>query len=179
MIDDDEITCPLPSAGCARSALNLAYFHSLIRIAQASSKIEKRLSAVRCSRFGPASTIEAVQQLNTELLRVKITLDDSFSLSLGKQIDITQLPGSLNLEQYLYIQYAYLTAMLSIHSVLAYPWVRALVGVRSGDQFREAVLRSVNASAQTARAAVLLTESIQFKAHTSVPWVQDCPRMLS
>jgi hypothetical protein len=74
----------------------------------------------------------------------------------------------LNLEQHLYINYAYMTTLLSIHTVLAYPWIRTLVGVRVQAQYPDEVSRSSETVARVSRTALLLTEDIRFKAHTSL-----------
>jgi hypothetical protein len=168
-IDENEITCPLPTAGDTGSALSLAYCHSLIRISKVSSKIEKRLSAVRCVEQGPAVTIQTIAQFDTELADVKQSLRKSFGLALGDRITALPPPGGLTTEQLLYIQYAYMTAILSIHTVLAYPWMRALIGVRSPNQFRDAIAQSVAAVIKCSREAILLTEYIHFTAQTTVP----------
>jgi hypothetical protein len=73
------------------------------------------------------------------------------------------------MDQFLYVQYAYTTATLSIHTVLAYPWMRALIGIRSPIQYRDEITRSVTAVAKCSREAILLTEHIQFTARTTVP----------
>ncbi|KAK3678483.1 hypothetical protein LTR78_001780 [Recurvomyces mirabilis] len=167
-IDDDEVTCPLPVGGDAGSALNVPYCHCLIRLAQMSSKIEKRLSTAQCRHLNLESTMRVVQQLDFEMTNIKASLHDNFGLVLGDK-PTTDATGGLHLEQYLHVQYAYFTAMLSIHTVLAYPWLRALVGARECSQESDAVLQSVQVVAKTSRAAVLLTENIRFNAQTPVP----------
>jgi hypothetical protein len=169
VIDEDEITCPLPSVGSAGSALSFAYCHSLIRIAKMSSKIEKKLSAVRCVKQGPAATIQTIETLDAELVGIRTSLMESSGIVLGERISAMSPSGGLTMDQYLYVQYAYTTATLSIHTVLAYPWMRALIGVRCPSQFRGAIARSVNAVTKCSREAILLTEHIQFSARTTVP----------
>jgi hypothetical protein len=168
MIDDDEVTCPLPSLVGAATTVNIAYCHSLIYLARASSQIEKRLGGIGRARLGAAAAIEAVRQLDAMLLEAKLCIDRKFGISLGDNLDPAFLKGGLNIEQHLYINYAYMTTLLSIHTVLAYPWIRTLVGVRVQAQYPEEVSRSSEIVAKVSRTAVLLTENIRFKAHTSV-----------
>lgn len=149
--------------------MSLPYCHSLIRISQLSSKIEKMLSAVRCVEQGPAATIQTVQQLDNELLGLKKSLSEEFGLSLGVRVSNTSPRCGLTMEQFLYVQYAYMTATLSVHTVLAYPWMRVLIGVRSHDTFRDALARSVAAVKLCSQEAIMSTECIQFRAETPVP----------
>jgi hypothetical protein len=168
MIDDDEVTCPLPSPIGAATTVNIAYCHSLIYLARASSQVEKRLGGIGRARLGAAAVIETVRQLDAMLLEVKMTIDRKFGISLADDLDPAFLKGGLSLEQHLYINYAYMTTLLSIHTVLAYPWIRTLVGVRVQAQHPEEISRSSEIVAKVSRTAVLLTENIRFKAHTSV-----------
>ena len=149
--------------------MSLPYCHSLIRISQLSSKIEKMLSAVRCVEQGPAATIQTVQQLDIELVRLKTSLVEKFGLSLGDRISELSPRCGLTMEQFLYVQYAYMTATLSVHTVLAYPWMRALIGVRSQDQFRDAVALSIAAVKHCSQEAIMSTEHIHSRADTPVP----------
>ena len=149
--------------------MSLPYCHSLIRISQLSSRIEKMLSAVRCVEQGPAATIQTVQKLDNDLVRLKTSLVEEFGLSLGDRVSEMSPRCGLTMEQFLYVQYAYMTATLSIHTVLAYPWMRALTGVRSQDQFRDAVARSITAVKQCSHKAIMATEQIHFRADTPVP----------
>jgi hypothetical protein len=127
------------------------------------------LSAVRCVEQGPAATIQTVQQLDNELLDLKTSLREEFGLFLGDRVSDISPRCGLTMEQYLYVQYAYMTATLSVHTVLAYPWMRVLTGVRSQDQFRDAVARSIAVVKQCSQEAIMSTEFIQFRAETPVP----------
>jgi hypothetical protein len=127
------------------------------------------LSAVRCVEQGPAATVQTVQQLDNELLSLKTSLSKEFGLFLGDRVSEMSPRCGLTMEQFLYVQYAYMTATLSIHTVLAYPWMRVLIGVRSQDQFRKAVARSVDTVKQCSREAIMSTEYIQSRAETRVP----------
>jgi hypothetical protein len=149
--------------------LSLAYCHGLIRLAKISSRIEKKLSAVRCVKQGPATTIQTIERLDAELTGIGISLKESFGFVLGERVSRLSPLGSMTMDQYLYIQYAYATATLSIHTVLAYPWMRALIGIRSPNQHRDAITRSITAVTKCSREAILLTEHIQFTAGTTVP----------
>lgn len=134
-----------------------------------SSKIEKQLSAVRCVKQGPAAVIQTIELLDAELIGIKTSLMESSGIVLGERISAMSPLGGLTLDQFLYVQYAYTTAALSVHSVLAYPWMRAFIGIRYPTQYRDAIERSVNAVTKCSREAILLTEHIQFSARTTVP----------
>jgi hypothetical protein len=60
------------------------------------------LSAVRCVEQGPAATIQTVQKLDTELVRLKISLVEEFGLSLGDRVSGLSPRCGLTMEQFLY-----------------------------------------------------------------------------
>ena len=120
------------------------------------------------------ATIEAIEQLNAELLDVQLSLESTFGLRLGQRVQSMPQRVDWSLDQLTYIQYAYMSAMLSIHTVLAYPWIRALIGVRSSRPFHDEVARSVATVVNISREAILFTDTIHFNAHTTVPSVFRC-----
>lgn len=159
----------MPSAGYSPGAFNLAYCHSLVRISKVSSQIEKRLSAVRCYRAGAAATIQTVQQLQLELIAAKTSIYEAFGLVLGENIELSKVPENITLDQFIYVQFAYCTAMLSVHTVLAYPWIRPLIGLRLDDGFRDDINRASDAVASVSREILRMTEHIRLKPYTPVP----------
>ncbi|PIB02544.1 hypothetical protein CB0940_00175 [Cercospora beticola] len=170
MIDDDEVTCPLPRMNASGDdAFNIAYCDSLVRISRICSRIDKRLSAVQCSTMGPAVTTQVVNQLHAELEGLKNLLHDKYKLHLGARIDTSCLPKDFRLDQLVYLQYTYLTAMLNVHTIWAYPWFRTLVGLSTEDKYRDHILRSTEIVARTSREIVVMTEHINFRAQTTVP----------
>ncbi|KAK5739936.1 hypothetical protein LTR17_005032 [Elasticomyces elasticus] len=169
IIDDDEVTCPIPSAGYVPGAFSLSYCHSLIRISKVSSHIEKGLSAVRCSRMGAAATVQAVHQFEAELVAAKDSIYGAFGLVLGETVDLNKLPNKMTLDQCIYVQVAYCTAMLSVHTVLAYPWMRPLIGLRLDDRFRDDIARASDTLARISRQLIKMTEHIHFRPYTPVP----------
>ncbi|KAK5162732.1 uncharacterized protein LTR77_011215 [Saxophila tyrrhenica] len=169
IIDDDEITCALPQHVNNGSASNLAYCHSLIRLSQLLSRSEKRLSTARYLRSGGKLLMEAIAELQGELDSVRDTLNQSFDLQLGQCLQPASLPPLVSLDQLLYLHYAYLNATLSIHTVLSYPWLRALTGLHSQETSEMQTNQSAESVARAARAAILLTEHINLRAHTTLP----------
>lgn len=170
MIDDDEVTCSLPRINTSdNDAFNIAYCDSLMRVSRIFSRIEKRLSAVRCSRMSLSATMQAVNQLHSDLEGVKNSIHDNYKIVLGARIDPTRLPHGFNLDQLVYLHYAYLTAKLSVHTIWAYPWIRALVGLSPEDKFRDHIVRSSEIMAQTSRDVIVMTEHIHCRAQTTIP----------
>ncbi|KAM3418752.1 hypothetical protein BST61_g4726 [Cercospora zeina] len=170
MIDDDEVTCSLPRFNASvGDAFSLAYGDSLVRVSRVSSRIEKRLSAVQCSRMGPTATMQAVDQLHSELESVKNSLHDRYKLNLSTRIFPSSLPPNFKLEQLVYLQYAYLTALLSVHTIWAYPWIRTMLGLSAEDKFRDHVVRSAEIVARTSREVIVMTEHIHFRSQATVP----------
>ena len=177
IIDDDEISCATPSACTAGSALNVDYCLALIRLAQLSSNVMRRLSSVRSLRLNAQAIVETVSQLQQRANAIKDEIEITNGLSLGQSIKVGQLPAHLSLEQVLYLQYAYFNALLDIHTVLACPWSRALVALQPHATFRTQVETSMKMVAETSRSAVLATKDIPVSRPTPLPSVLSLIRI--
>ena len=110
-----------------------------------------------------------MKRLAAELDRLRLSLNSKHGLRLGEKLNRNQLPQSLSLEQAVYLHYAYYTVVCSVHNLLAFPWLRTLIGARVNEDFRDDVVRSAEAMAKASREAVLMTEHVHFAAHTPVP----------
>jgi hypothetical protein len=157
----------MPSAESDGSTFSPTYCLSLIDISRLSSTVDKRLSVVRCLRIGAAATVQSVHQLQDDLDHIKTSLHNSLGVDLGVRIDQTRLPKDISFEQMLYLQFAYSTVVLSVHTILAYPWLRPLLGL--DNSFRNAIIRSSDRVAQVSREIIMMTESIHFTAYTTLP----------
>jgi hypothetical protein len=113
-------------------------------------------------------TIQTVNQLHNELLTAKTSVYDAFGLLLGADVDVNSLPRSITLDQLIYVQFAYCTAMLNVHTVLAYPWIRLSTGLCFDGKFRNDIIRASETVATVARRIIKMTEHINLKPHTPI-----------
>jgi hypothetical protein len=114
------------------------------------------------------ATIQVVRQLQTELDVLKTSLSHKFGVEMGKTAP-TVLPNGCNIDQLIYIRFAYGTVLLSLHTVLTYPWMRSLLDLGSDDKYRDTINHSSEIAAQASCDIILMTEHIRFAAYTTVP----------
>jgi len=67
-IDDDDISCPIPTVVIPGHQLNLEFFRNTVNHAKISSLVLKLLSTVKAMQQSPEETLTVVQDLHQELL---------------------------------------------------------------------------------------------------------------
>lgn len=166
-VDDDEINCQIPTAAPPGSSLNLEYCNVLIKISQLSSLVAKKLSSVRAFRMSAEFAVKSVLQLDEQLNAVKRSVQPV--LDLDSPINPNQLPGSLSLKHVVYLQCAYFSTILDIHTFFSCPWGRNLLGLTPHPVLCAQAERSTQIVAETCRRAILATVHIHPDASTPVP----------
>jgi hypothetical protein len=164
---DDEINCEIPTIPSAGSSINLFYCHTLIKLAQLSSLVAKRLSTVRAFRGKPEALANAVVELDDQ--RRALIQSTKPIFCLDEPLDPKRLPAGMSLQQTVYLQYAYFNMTLDIHTVLTYPWSQSILGLTRNLEFQNEVEKSSQIVAQTCRDAILATKHIHLDASTPLP----------
>ncbi|KAK5102748.1 hypothetical protein LTS08_003548 [Lithohypha guttulata] len=167
IIDDSEVTCPIPKAPLLRGAFNLKYVDILIQLARFSSTISKRLSSIRVLQTGAQDLARIVAELDWQLRDLRTRLEPE--ISLGNPVNPNRLPTGINLQQTVYLNCFYHTTMLDIHNTLTYPWSRTLLGLVSQPVLRAEAERSFVYVVETCHAAMLTLHYVHINAATPVP----------
>ncbi|KAJ2905583.1 hypothetical protein MKZ38_004877 [Zalerion maritima] len=167
IIDDDDINCQVPTVAPPSSSVNLFYCNTLIRLAQLSSLVAKRLSSVQAFRQGPEALVRTVGELNEKLVVIKRSIEPI--LSLSDPLDLSKLPHSVSFQQAVYLQYTYYNTVFDIHTVLTYPWSQSILGLTQHPALRTQVERSTEMVARSCRDAILATKHICIAACTPLP----------
>lgn len=166
-IDDDEISCPLPTAGPAGSTVNLGYFTAMIRLCQLSSIVSKKLSSVSSLRLPAVQLINNVNGMSERLERLKQTITSDVDIQLP--MNLAELPSGFNNHEALTIQFLYYTVLWQIHSPLFYPWSRAaLLDSKQATKVKAYLSCSASIVAESSKRAILESRYIQLDASCSL-----------
>lgn len=164
MIDDDDISCQVPTTAPPKSSVNVFYCQTLISLAKLSSLVAKKLSSVEAFRRGPETLANTVSELEEQLTAVKSSAEPI--LKLGAPPDHSRLPHSMSVQQVVYVQYAYFSTLFDIHTALTCPWTQNILGRTKLPKLRAQVERSTQVVALSCREAILATKHIHIDAST-------------
>ncbi|OAL39604.1 hypothetical protein AYO20_01001 [Fonsecaea nubica] len=167
LIDDDDVSCQVPTSAPPDSSVNIEYCNTLIRLARLSSVVSKRLSTVQAFQQGGAALVRSVAELDEQLNMLKRTIDPV--ICRPSSPSPSQLPPGMTMQQVMYLRGALQSITLDIHTALTYPWSRSICGMTPDAALRDQLETSTQIVAETCRQAILATEHIRFDASTPVP----------
>lgn len=143
-------------------------FTYLIRHAQISSQISKRLMSVKAFQQPPNTVLEAVAQLAQQLQEWRDSLPAGLRpedrlRSFQTPRDARYLPKTL-------LHCAYYGSLMAIHTILASPWVYSTVfGNDRGLVTQDQVVFSSNTVAEAARNIIIIARILEING-ASIQW---------
>jgi hypothetical protein len=155
-IDDDEISCQIPTTNARGCSVDVALFTSIIKHAQISSQISRRLGSVRALQGISSQLIETIDDLSKQLQRWYDDLPAYQKLKVGRNTAPT--PSTTRFDYLMYLHTAYHGSLMSIHTIFSYPWVGAIFGNEKSPAFRAQTLSSTRELAEAARNIILTTK---------------------
>jgi Fungal specific transcription factor domain len=166
-IEDDDITCELPTTARTGSAMNVRYARALIMLSQLMSTATRTLANIQTARPGDQIVLETVFDLNERADRLRQSLEPV--IRLNDPIDPGELPFDLTLQQIVYLHYTFYNTLIYIHATLGCPWGQALLRPVPHSLLHQQIQESSQILAGVCRKAILTTEHIHFNAGTPVP----------
>ncbi|KIV79464.1 hypothetical protein PV11_07026 [Exophiala sideris] len=167
LIDDDDVSCQVPTSAPPNSTVNVEYFNILIRLARLSSLVSRRLSTVRAFQQGVEYVVRSVAELDEQLDALKGSIDPTISNSTPPKS--SPISSSMTPQQIFYLRSALFSLTLDMHTSLTYPWSRSMLGLTPCATLRDQVNKSTQIVAETCRKAILASDHVQFDASTPVP----------
>lgn len=156
-IDDDDISCQIPTRVPPNSRDSLEFCTLSTKHAKISSQIAKRCSTVAAYRQTPEQIIRTVCELDQQLREWCGTIP--LSMRPGAVFDPSTLPTNFQLVHVIYLHYSYFGSLISIHSIFTYPWSVMLDRDKS-PQLREQLNLSTEIVADASRSIILMTKYI-------------------
>ncbi|KIW98761.1 uncharacterized protein Z519_00424 [Cladophialophora bantiana CBS 173.52] len=159
-IDDDEISCQIPSESCPGSTLDVEAFMYLIQHSQISSQVSKRLMSVKAFQQPPNTLLETVAQLDHQLREWRDSLPAK--LRPDDRLRSLQVPGDARYFPTILMHYAYYGSLMAIHTIFAYPWVYSTIfGNDRGIVTQDQVIFSSNTVAEAARNIIIIARGLE------------------
>jgi hypothetical protein len=161
-VDDDDISCQIPVEAPPGSTINVEVFTHIIKHAQVSSQISKRLMSVKAFQQTPTALMETVNLLDAQLKQWKESLPPF--LEPSSSFKSTSLPPNVRQLHVILIHYAYYGSLMAIHTIFAYPWILAIIGSDQSQMIREQEILSSNTIADAARNIIRTTRYCEIDA---------------
>ncbi|CZR52471.1 uncharacterized protein PAC_02348 [Phialocephala subalpina] len=154
-IDDDDISCHLPTTIPMGSGNNLEYSTYIIKHAQISSQIGKGFGTVQAYRQSPKDIVKTACDLDQQLRDWRDTLPPA--VQPGNVINCSELPANLTMMHVLYLHYAYFGSLIAVHSTFTYPW-SGMFGRDQSASLRNQINISTTIIAEASRNIILATK---------------------
>ncbi|EXJ71827.1 uncharacterized protein A1O5_04328 [Cladophialophora psammophila CBS 110553] len=165
-IDDDDISTPIPTSVPEGSTINPHFFQHVIRHAQISSEISKRLYTVKAKRQTPHETLLVVKDLEARLHKWRESLPSCFQSSPPfKNLD---LPPNTHLFHVIYLHFSYYGSLITIHTAFCYPWSRPSTGDNRGPNLQAQRQQSLEVVADASRKIIVATQRLEVSAASPV-----------
>ncbi|KEF57046.1 uncharacterized protein A1O9_07236 [Exophiala aquamarina CBS 119918] len=162
-IDDDNISCQVPSSIVPGSTIDRGFLTSMINHAQISARIYRKLLTVSSFRQAPMTFIETMAELSLQLELWKDSL--SPALRPGTPISIAEFPSTRDLNKVMYLQFAYYGSLTAIHTIFYFPWISVICGINAHDTAHSSqIASSSKIVAETARNIIQATRFMRVDA---------------
>ena len=157
-IDDDDISCQVPSGIAQQSSAEVQMIIHKTRFAQISSQISRRLTSVKAFHQSSDELIKAVAELTKQLEQWRAEQPITSNSASSAPVECSQFDR--------YFDYAYYGGLAAIHQTFAYPWIANLIGSEENQSFRNQVAQSTRIVAEAARHMILIAKHSKIQANT-------------
>ena len=167
-IDDDNISCEIPTEICPGSTLDIQACTWLFRHAQLSSLVSQKLMSVKAFQQSAADLLQTVTDLDLQLRRWRDSLPGHIrppDRLMAFQEPLNSQPHSIVLTHL-----AYYGTMMAIHTMSAYPWISSTILENDKSAVtQDQTVSSSNAVAEAARNIIILSRNLGVNA-ASIQW---------
>ncbi|OQU99364.1 Fungal specific transcription factor domain-containing protein [Cladophialophora immunda] len=165
-IDDDDISCPIPTVVIPGHQLNLEFFRNTVNHAKISSLVLKRLSTVKAMQQSPEDTLTVVQDLHQELLAWYESLAPCFRSSPPYRAK--SLPLGIQPQHVIFTRFIYSGSLIAMHAGFCQPWSRPGLASSSSPRVVAQRQRSTEIVASAARDIIMATQGLTVSAGSPV-----------
>lgn len=164
-IDDDDISCPLPSRALEGNKTQHTFRLSVWRHAQLASEIFKRLNSEKAKRQIASETLATVCDLEKKLQEWRACTPIEF---WSRSSFLSNLPDGLQSSHNTFLSFCYLGSLITIHSPFCYPWSRPWPQNEQSPAVLLQRQRSTEIVADSARCIIKATQRMQMNAASPV-----------
>ncbi|KIW86369.1 hypothetical protein Z517_01765 [Fonsecaea pedrosoi CBS 271.37] len=172
-IDDDDITCQLPTDQLGGNHADLDYFIGSITLAQISGRIWRMTKRLRRSTPTFQEIVDSISELDSALGDWYSSLPSSVKIDPASH----SLPTDIHPYKALFLYCGYQARLILLHSMLVRPWneVPALLGEYDKDRFRKHVWNSTEIVAEAARSIIRCLQHINVTRSSPKALVYEWP----
>jgi hypothetical protein len=171
-IDDDEISCQIPTQACHGSTIDVPAFTYIIRHARISSQISKRLMSVKAFQQSPSDLLATAAELDHQLREWSESLPEHMRPSARLRSFQVPQPHDAQSQSFpiVLLHYAYYGSLMAIHTIFAYPWVSSTIfGNDRSAVTQDQIIFSSDTIADAARNIVIIARSLEITG-ASIQW---------
>ncbi|KAF2658702.1 hypothetical protein K491DRAFT_253954 [Lophiostoma macrostomum CBS 122681] len=162
IIDDDDISCELPSWAPDSNPNIVEYFKCCVEQAQVSSVIAKSFLTAKARRLPLSQKIDPVRRIDRTLRNWYQALPVKFTTAVFAEPQ--SLPHGLRSEQILYLHFSYHGNMAATHSIFGHPWNVEPSAYLDDPTIQDQAIASGEALSHAARNIILATRWITVDA---------------
>lgn len=163
MIDDDNISCQVPERVVTGGCHDIQFMTVLVKHAQISGQICRRLLSVSSFQQTPADLIDTMYELTQQLKCWHDSLPTSWRPD--QPIKLSELMSARALNCALYVRFNYYGSLTAINTIFFFPWISAICGISPQTaELRDQIVLSTKIVADAARNIIRAKKFIQVDA---------------
>lgn len=157
VIDDDNISTTIPTAAPPGSTINVEIFTFMIKHAQISAQISRRVMSVTAFKQSATEAIETVHDIHNQLEDLAKSVPPYLKVDTPVQPNDYRRPYRVLA---VYLHFAIYGSLMATHIIFFYPWISIWFGTESNPTFQNQVTRSAETIANAARKIILVLRSL-------------------
>jgi hypothetical protein len=158
-IDDDFVSCHLPTSIETSSKVNFNFIIKTVEHAQISSAITKKLTSPKTMRDSPEKLLRNLREIEKRLIAWHKSLDITFQARMSQKT--ISLPHGAQPFHVLFMQFSYSASMIAIHGVFCYPWDRFDIQNSRTPEILTQIEESTEIVAEAARQIILGVQKLE------------------
>ncbi|KAH7385829.1 fungal-specific transcription factor domain-containing protein [Pyrenochaeta sp. MPI-SDFR-AT-0127] len=162
IIDDDDISCELPTWAPDANPNIVVYFQHTVKQAMICSAIAKSFSTVKARERSLSEKVKLVKYFTTSLRAWYQDIPEAFRP--GFPLKPESLPYGIRAEHLIYTYLSYHGSMAAIHSTFGHPWNLNQSLEHQNDIVKAQIASSNEVLADASRNIILITRSISVDA---------------
>lgn len=157
VIDDDNISTTIPSAAPPGSTINVEIFTFMIKHAQISAQISRRVMSVTAFKQSATEAVKTVHDIHNQLEDLAKSAPPYLKVNIPVQPNDYMRPYRVYA---VHLHFAIYGSLMATHIILFYPWISVWFGTKSDPTFQNQVTISAAAIANAARKIILVLRSL-------------------
>ncbi|KIX06764.1 uncharacterized protein Z518_04740 [Rhinocladiella mackenziei CBS 650.93] len=157
VIDDDNISTPIPTKAPPGSTIDVEVFTLIIKHAQISAQISRRIMSVEAFKQSSAEAMDTIHDIHRQLLDLLESIPPQLQV---KNAVRHEYPANSRRVHTIYLHFAIYGSLMATHIIFFYPWISLRFGTESDPKFQNQVVSSSETIATAARQIILVLRSI-------------------